>query len=412
MPTTPESIAEVSTTFEPTTMTTAEELSTTEPIVETTTKFEVEITTEVNAESTSVESGQPVETTTSNKESTTTDMETTTINTMAMQTGQTTIAGITTETDYGESTTSSQPIIEMTTINEISSTDSNEQTTAEALVNTTPESTTKIEIQTTENMITEEPTTETSSTVFETTENTSTNLPSTEISATESSSTESQSNSESPSTQNPPTENTSTENSSTQKPTENPPEQISSTKVPVEEEEIVGLPDQCFSYKILDNSTRSINYNASTLACDKAPEGDWKGPGFYRFQAPAGLNMAHSPPGSHRCGTDASGWYSGVIPENSGDVVEGKICFQFLKTQCQWEIPASITHCGTYFVYYLTNTLGCKLRYCGTNDLQGVFSAKYKRDRFAGLTGTTWESKKTDFLNEEFVDTNLWLTSV
>ena len=407
MPTTTENIAEVSTTFQPTTMTTAVELSTTEAMEETTTKFEVEITTEVNSvtESTSVESEESFETTTlSNKESTTTDMETTTINTMDMQTGPTTIAGITTESNYGETTTSSQPIIEMTTSNEISSTDhnDNELTTTDALVDTTPESTTKMEIQTIENIINEEPTTETSSTVFETTENTSTNFPSTEISATESSSMESQANS-----------NSSTESPSTLKPsTENPTEQTLSTKMPVEEEEIVGLPDQCFSYKILDNSTRSINYNASTLACDKAPEGDWKGPGFYRFQAPAGLNMAHSPPGSHRCGTDASGWYSGTIPENSGDVVEGKICFQFLKTQCQWEIPASITHCGSYFVYYLTNTLGCKLRYCGTNDLQGVFNAKYKRDKFAGLTGTTWESKKTDFLNEEYIDTNLWLTSV
>ena len=388
-------------------MTSAAELSTTEAMEETTTKFEVEITTEVNSvtESTTVESEESFETTTlSNKESTTTDMETTTINTMDMQTEPTTIAGITTETNYGETTTSSQPIIEMTTSNEISSTDhnDNELTTTDALIDTTPESTTKMEIQTIENIINEEPTTETSSTVFETTENTSTNFPSTEISATESSSMESQANS-----------NSSTESPSTLKPsTENPPEQTLSTKMPVEEGEIVGLPDQCFSYKILDNSTRSTNYNESTLACDKAPEGDWKGPGFYRFQAPAGLNMAHSPPGSHRCGTDASGWYSGVIPENSGDVVEGKICFQFLKTQCQWEIPASITHCGSYFVYYLTNTLGCKLRYCGTNDLQGVFNAKYKRDKFAGLTGTTWESKKTDFLNEEYVDTNLWLTSV
>ena len=82
--------------------------------------------------------------------------------------------------------------------------------------------------------------------------------------------------------------------------------------------------------------------------------------------------MPHSPPGRWLCGTLAPGWFNGDQPSHEGDTVDASVCFQFendmhSKSECKWEIDASVTNCGDFNVYYLPDTPEppLKLRYCG-----------------------------------------------
>ena len=141
-----------------------------------------------------------------------------------------------------------------------------------------------------------------------------------------------------------------------------------------------GRPE-CSSYTILDDSTRSVNFESSLVngkhRCDvTAADSDsdvspgWRGPAWYRFTMPAGTRIPESSPGinpGYHCGTVAPGWLSGKHPTSTAESVEVKYCFDYNGESCAESTEGKITNCGGFFVYYLENTPECALRYCATN---------------------------------------------
>ena len=134
---------------------------------------------------------------------------------------------------------------------------------------------------------------------------------------------------------------------------------------------------ECWDYKILNESTRNINYKRGVLKCDlyigyaDVKLGTWKGSGWYRFMGPAGTRMPESPPvfssnSEHACGTRNTGWLNGQHPTTLGVLVSREVHFKRSPSETNDGSPITIKirHCGSYFVYYLPNVRGCYRRYC------------------------------------------------
>ena len=77
--------------------------------------------------------------------------------------------------------------------------------------------------------------------------------------------------------------------------------------------------------------------------------------------------MVDYPPAARGpCATAYPIWLDGTLPNNLGETVErtacvrsdSKTCYSSLTTQIQ------VRNCGEYFLYLLTDTKGCSLRYC------------------------------------------------
>ena len=110
-------------------------------------------------------------------------------------------------------------------------------------------------------------------------------------------------------------------------------------------------------------------------SCDSnAVQGDWKGGDiWYRFQEPAGTQMADSVVPDYHCGTYASGWLNGTHPAFSGENVIRRVCFNWSGNSCSWNTDVEIKNCGLYYLYKLKATPAgsvsplpsCSLKYCG-----------------------------------------------
>ena len=129
---------------------------------------------------------------------------------------------------------------------------------------------------------------------------------------------------------------------------------------------------ECNIYNKLAEEDREANYASVNYYCDRSDRiynvsQDWKGAGWYRFQHPAGILLAQSPPGANHCGTVATGWSNSTLPDKPGDSVDIKICFQWSGNDCYESNEGKVTNCGSYFIYYLDNVPACDNRYCGSN---------------------------------------------
>ena len=52
-----------------------------------------------------------------------------------------------------------------------------------------------------------------------------------------------------------------------------------------------------------------------------------------------------------------------------GEIVTGKVCFNFLEDTCNFQVPIEIIKCGdgdggSFYLYWLLDTPACNLRYC------------------------------------------------
>ena len=147
---------------------------------------------------------------------------------------------------------------------------------------------------------------------------------------------------------------------------------------------------ECKNYWVLDEETRSSNYNEeyyngfivynSAGICDqktpvtygsrsqgKSP--NWRGEGWYRFQRPAGTKLAQSPPGYYFCGTDWTGWSNSTLPNLTYESFDITVCFggsvdNGNAKDCDETIKGKVTNCGSFLVYYLSDTPACPYRYC------------------------------------------------
>ena len=119
---------------------------------------------------------------------------------------------------------------------------------------------------------------------------------------------------------------------------------------------------ECQNYGSLSSTDRKITYTVSSYYCDNGI-----GPGWFRFEGSAGTRMPTSCPPTRRCGTDAPGWMNGGHPTVADGQISRQVCFHWDSNCCLWSTNIKVRNCGSYYVYYLSGTPICSLRYCGTN---------------------------------------------
>ncbi|CAH3189906.1 unnamed protein product, partial [Porites evermanni] len=119
---------------------------------------------------------------------------------------------------------------------------------------------------------------------------------------------------------------------------------------------------ECQNYGSLNNADRKITYGRPNNYCDRAI-----GPGWFRFEGSAGTRMPTSCPPTNRCNTDATGWLNGGHPTVADGQVSRQVCFHWTSGCCEWSTTIKVRNCGLYYVYYLSSTPTCHLRYCGTD---------------------------------------------
>ncbi|XP_022797785.1 uncharacterized protein LOC111336033 [Stylophora pistillata] len=120
--------------------------------------------------------------------------------------------------------------------------------------------------------------------------------------------------------------------------------------------------DGCKSYKVLSEADRAQgNEVQNNRKCDQRD----LVPGWYRFQGFAGERMADRCVPFRRCGTHAAGWLNGPHPTVADGVVTREVCFHWSNQCCRWKSTVKVRNCSYFFVYKLTRTPACSLRYCG-----------------------------------------------
>jgi hypothetical protein len=121
------------------------------------------------------------------------------------------------------------------------------------------------------------------------------------------------------------------------------------------------LPSQCSQYTLITDGTRNANY-AGGIACDN--NGSFASAEWYAFSGAAGTRLASSVVPINRCDTDATGWYTGVYPSAAGNTTSGTVCYNWSGNTCNWSNSISVTNCNGYYVFYLSSSPVCDLRYC------------------------------------------------
>jgi len=85
---------------------------------------------------------------------------------------------------------------------------------------------------------------------------------------------------------------------------------------------------------------------------------------WVRFVGAGGTQIPTSAVGTGRCGTQATGWYSGEMPNALDAATNGTVCFEWQSKTCNWNTSVLVTNCGSYYVYRLNAPSVCNLRYC------------------------------------------------
>ena len=122
---------------------------------------------------------------------------------------------------------------------------------------------------------------------------------------------------------------------------------------------------ECDGYRHFPAGTdRSVNYkvhHSHQAKCDNTLALDW-----YRFQGPAGDRIPDVAPPINHCGTHAPGWLRGGHPSIYRRRQQRTVCYHWAGNVCKWSNPIKVTNCGSFYVYQLTKTPLCRLRYCVT----------------------------------------------
>ena len=131
------------------------------------------------------------------------------------------------------------------------------------------------------------------------------------------------------------------------------------------------LVDPCYQYKTLNSSDRNVNNTERPvqLLCDNPLPSSPSG--WYRFQGAAGTRLPTDCPPRDRCHTTSPGWVHVALTPLPpvGGTKQIVVCFQRINNDncCKDQKSIYIKNCSSYFVYMLSDTPGCNLRYCGTD---------------------------------------------
>ncbi|PFX27881.1 Pancreatic secretory granule membrane major glycoprotein GP2 [Stylophora pistillata] len=122
---------------------------------------------------------------------------------------------------------------------------------------------------------------------------------------------------------------------------------------------------ECKEYRVLQAPDRSIHHSYTPSApCDIGLKPSW-----YRFQGRAGTAIANSCPSRFKCGTIVPGWLNGPLPSVQDGIVSRQICFHQDRNCCFTKTQARVRNCAGFYVFYLTSTPYCQLRYCGNGKI-------------------------------------------
>ena len=118
---------------------------------------------------------------------------------------------------------------------------------------------------------------------------------------------------------------------------------------------------ECQTYQTLTSSKRKATWATTSVECDSSKSG------WYRFTEGAGRKMPTACVPINRCNTRATGWLNGNHPTVADGQVTRQVCFHWSSNCSNWSTNIQVRNCGEYFVYLLSGTPGCSLRYCGTD---------------------------------------------
>ena len=118
---------------------------------------------------------------------------------------------------------------------------------------------------------------------------------------------------------------------------------------------------ECQTYQTLTSSKRKATWATTSVECDSSKSG------WYRFTEGAGRKMPTACVPINRCNTRATGWLNGNHPTVADGQVTRQVCFHWSSDCCLWSTNIQVRNCGEYFVYLLSGTPVCSLRYCGTD---------------------------------------------
>jgi len=108
------------------------------------------------------------------------------------------------------------------------------------------------------------------------------------------------------------------------------------------------LSSQCYNYTTINDPSRGVN-NTSTKPCDQSVFNST--PKWVRFIGEGGTQIPTSAVGPSRCGSSATGWYSGPMPTDLDSTANGTVCFSWQANTCNWRNDIRVTNCGSYYVY-------------------------------------------------------------
>lgn len=112
----------------------------------------------------------------------------------------------------------------------------------------------------------------------------------------------------------------------------------------------------------MNSADRKDTYKIKADFCDSDLTEAW-----YRFEGEAGTRMPTTYVEKYRCGTSFPGWLNGNHPTVADGEVDRQVCFHKYEDRCQEYHQIKVKNCTSYHVYKLISTLGCPLRYCGTD---------------------------------------------
>jgi len=123
------------------------------------------------------------------------------------------------------------------------------------------------------------------------------------------------------------------------------------------------------AYRNLTRADRNRSFNdgnGNVEFCERnRNDGEYTGPGWYRFSGAAGTRIPTTRPNYYDCGTDAPGYINGSNPAVGDGIVTRQVCYYWSGSSCRWSNNIRMANCGGFYLYELQDTPVCALRYCG-----------------------------------------------
>ena len=120
---------------------------------------------------------------------------------------------------------------------------------------------------------------------------------------------------------------------------------------------------ECLGYTWLNEGNRNQEYIHALRNCDNNLSTGW-----YRFGKGAGTKMPTSCVPKARCGAYAPGWMDGTHPTVADGKVARRVCYHDYANCCEYSNNIMVVNCGQYYVYKLSPSPRCFLRYCGSDN--------------------------------------------